>query len=117
MALGTRKFSVSVMAWLHLTLKWKEDIGNTWRTPLLYGAGTWATKTGHTRRLEKNETRMWRWTREVTKKDKIRNEHARGSVTMAPELKSTGLNTPAPKMHVHTPNRPTANAVWGHNSH
>ena len=37
--------------------------------------------------LELNEMRMLRWMCRVTKKDKIRNEHARGSVKVAPVTK------------------------------
>ncbi len=45
------------------------------RPALLYGAETWAT----TRGLEVNEMRMLRWMCGVTRRDKIRNEHIRGT--------------------------------------
>ena len=45
------------------------------RPAMLYGAETWAT----TRGLEVNEMRMLRWMCGVTRRDKIRNEHIRGT--------------------------------------
>ena len=39
------------------------------------------------RRLEVNEMRILWWMYAVTKKDKIRNEHVRGSVKVAPVIK------------------------------
>ena len=49
------------------------------RQALLYGAETWATTRGQGARLEVNETRMPRWMCGVTWRDKIRNEHIRGT--------------------------------------
>ena len=49
------------------------------RPALLYGAGTWATTRGQEARLEVNEMRMLRWICGVTRRDKIRNEHIRGT--------------------------------------
>ena len=49
------------------------------RPALLYGAGTWATTRGQEARLEVNEMRMLRWMCGVTRRDKIRNEHIRGT--------------------------------------
>ena len=46
------------------------------RPALLLGAETWATTKG---RLEANEMRMLRWMRGVTRRDRIRNEHIRGT--------------------------------------
>ena len=46
---------------------------------LLYGAETWATTRGQEARLEVNETRMLGWMCGVTRRDKIRNEHFRGT--------------------------------------
>ena len=39
-------------------------------------------------RLEVNEMRMLRWMCRITNKDKIRNEHVRGSVKLAPVTKN-----------------------------
>ena len=49
------------------------------RPPLLYGAETWATTRGQEARIEVNEMRMLRWMCGVTRRDKIRNEHIRGT--------------------------------------
>ena len=49
------------------------------RPALLYGAETWATTRGQEARLEVNEMRMLRWMCGVTRRDKIRNEHIRGT--------------------------------------
>ena len=49
------------------------------RPALSYGAGTWATMRGKEARLEVNEMRMLRWMCGVTRRDKIRNEHIKGT--------------------------------------
>ena len=49
------------------------------RPALLYGAETWATTRGQEARLEVNEMRMLRWMCGVTRRDKIRNDHIRGT--------------------------------------
>ena len=49
------------------------------RPALLYGAETWATTRGQEARQEVNEMRMLRWMCGVTRRDKIRNEHIRGT--------------------------------------
>ena len=49
------------------------------RPALLYGAETWATTRGQEAGLEVNEMRMLRWICGVTRRDKIRNEHIRGT--------------------------------------
>ena len=49
------------------------------RPALLYGAETWATTIGQEVRLEVNEMRMRRCMCGVTWRDKIRNEHIRGT--------------------------------------
>ena len=49
------------------------------RPALLYGAETWATTRGQEARLEVNAMRMLRWMCGVTRRDKIRNEHIRGT--------------------------------------
>ena len=46
---------------------------------MLYGAETWATTRGQEARLEVNELRMLRWMCGVTRRDKNRNEHIRGT--------------------------------------
>ena len=51
------------------------------RPALLYGAETWATTRGQEARLEVNEMRLLRWMCGVTRRDKIRNEHIRGTTT------------------------------------
>ena len=49
------------------------------RPALLYGAETLATTRGQEARLVVNEMRMLRWMCGVTRRDKIRNEHIRGT--------------------------------------
>ena len=49
------------------------------RPAMLYGAETWATTKRQESRIEVNEMRMLRWMCGVTIKDKIRNEHIRGT--------------------------------------
>ena len=53
------------------------------RPAMLYGAETWATTKRQESRIEVNEMRMLRWMRGVTRKDKIRNEHIRGTTKVA----------------------------------
>ena len=52
------------------------------RPALLYGAETWATRRGQEARLEVNEMRMLICMCGVTRRDKIRNEHIRGTTTV-----------------------------------
>ena len=49
------------------------------RPAMLYGAETWATTKRQEKRIEVTEMRMLRWMCGVTRKDKIRNEHIRGT--------------------------------------
>ena len=49
------------------------------RPAILYGAETWATTKRQEKRIEGTEMRMLRWMCGVTRKDKIRNEHIRGT--------------------------------------
>ena len=49
------------------------------RPALLYGAEICATTKGQEARLEVNGMRMLRWMCGVTRRDKIRNEHIRGT--------------------------------------
>ena len=48
-----------------------------------YGAETWATTKRQEKRIEVTEMRMLRWMCRVTRKDKIRNEHIRGTTRVA----------------------------------
>ena len=61
-------------------MKLKGMVYKTVITPaLLYGAETWAKTRGQEARLEVNEMRMLRWMCGMTWRDKIRNEHIRGT--------------------------------------
>ena len=53
------------------------------RPDMLYGVETWATMKRQEKRIEVTEMRMLRWTCGVTRKDKIRNEHIRGTTRVA----------------------------------
>ena len=53
------------------------------RPAMLYGAETRATTKRQEKRIEVTEMRMLRWMCGVTRKDKIRNEHIRGTTRMA----------------------------------
>ena len=53
------------------------------RPALLYGAETWATTRGQEARQEVNEMRMLRWMCGETRRDKILNEHIRGTTRVA----------------------------------
>ena len=50
------------------------------RPALLYGSETWALKKAQERKIEVAEMRMLRWMCGVTRSDRIRNEHIRGTV-------------------------------------
>ena len=50
---------------------------------MLYGAETWATTKRQGKRIEVTEMRMLPWMCGVTRKDKIRNEHIRGTTRVA----------------------------------
>ena len=54
---------------------------------LVYGAEAWSTTKSQEKRLKVYEMRMLRWMCGVTKKDKIRNDHVRESVKVAPVTK------------------------------
>ena len=54
-----------------------------YKTAMLYGAETWATTKRQEKQLEVNKMRMLRWMCGVTRKDKIRNEHIRGTTRVA----------------------------------
>ena len=53
------------------------------RPAMLYGAETWATTKRQEKQIEVTEMRMLRWMCGVTRKDKIRNEHIRGTTRVA----------------------------------
>ena len=53
------------------------------RPAMIYGAETWATTKRQEKRIEVTEMRMLRWMCGVTRKDKIRNEHIRGTTRVA----------------------------------
>ena len=53
------------------------------RPAMLYGTETWATTKKQEKRIEVTEMRMLRWMCGVTRKDKIRNEHIRGTTRVA----------------------------------
>ena len=50
-------------------------------------AETWATTRGQEARLEGNETRVLRWMCGVTRMDKVRNEHIRGTTRVVQAFK------------------------------
>ncbi|XP_063534964.1 uncharacterized protein LOC134744947, partial [Cydia strobilella] len=54
------------------------------RPALTYGAECWALKKVHEQKVHTNEMRMLRWAAGVTRLDKVRNEHIRGSFKIAP---------------------------------
>ena len=62
------------------------------RPALLYGAETWATTRGQEARLEVNEMRMLRWMCGVTRRDKIRNEHIKGTTRVVQASKKITEN-------------------------
>ena len=65
-------------------LKGKVGLNKTVIRPaMLYGAETWATTKRQEKRIEVTEMRMLRWMCGVTRKDKIRNEHIRGTTRVA----------------------------------
>ena len=53
------------------------------RPAMLYGAETWASTKRQEKRIEVTEMRMLRWMCGVTRKDKIWNEHIRGTTRVA----------------------------------
>ena len=61
--------------------------GNVYKTvirpAMLYGAETWATTKTQEKWIDVTEMRMLRWMCGVTGKDKIRNEHIRGTTRVA----------------------------------
>ena len=64
--------------------KLKEKVYKTVIRPaMLYVADTCATKKRQEKRIEVTEMRMLRWMCGVTRKDKIRNEHIRGTTRVA----------------------------------
>ena len=87
-AWGNWKICSGVLCDRRMPVKLKGKVYKTVVRPaLLYGAETWATTRGQEARLEVNEMRMLRWMYGVTRRDKIRNEHIRGTtrVVQAPK--------------------------------
>ena len=62
------------------------------RPGMLYGAETWATTRGQEARLEVNEMRMQIWMCGVTRRDKIRNEHIRGTTRVGKSARKLHKN-------------------------
>ncbi|XP_063623124.1 uncharacterized protein LOC134795222 [Cydia splendana] len=54
------------------------------RPAMVYGAECWTIKQAHEQKLHVNEMKMLRWAAGVTRLDKVRNEHIRGSYKVAP---------------------------------
>ena len=63
------------------------------RPAILYGAKTWATTKRQEKRIEVTDMRMLRWMCGVTRKDKIRNEHIRGTTRVAQASKKMRWRT------------------------
>ena len=79
-AWGNWKRCSGVLCDRRMPVKLKGKIYKTVVRPaLLYGTETWATTRGQEARLEVNEMRMLRWMCGVTRRDKIRSEHIRGT--------------------------------------
>ena len=80
---NSKKHSV-VMCDRRMPVKLKGNVYKTViRQAMLYGAETWATMKRQEKRIEVTEMRMLRWMCGVTRKDKIRNEHIRGTTRVA----------------------------------
>ena len=78
-----KKFS-GVMCDRRMPVKLKEKVHTTVIRPvMLYGAETWATTKRQEKRIEVTEMMVLRWMCGVTRKDKIRNEHIRGTTRVA----------------------------------
>ncbi|XP_063627476.1 uncharacterized protein LOC134798981 [Cydia splendana] len=54
------------------------------RPVLLYGSECWTVKKTHEQKAHVNEMKMLRWAGGVTRMDRVRNEHIRGSFKVAP---------------------------------
>ena len=79
-ALGNWKRCSGVLYDRRMPVKLKGNVYKTEvRQALLYGAETWATKRGQEAQLEVNEMRMQICMCGVTRRDKIRNKHIRGT--------------------------------------
>ena len=54
------------------------------RPAMLYSSETWATRKRDEERMDVSEMRMLRWQCGVTRKDKVKNKHIRGTLKIAP---------------------------------
>ena len=54
------------------------------RPAMLYSSETWATRKKDEDRIDVNEMRMLRWECGLTRRDKVRNEHIRGTLKITP---------------------------------
>ena len=66
----------------------------------MYGADTWSTTKSQEKSMDVNKTMMLWWMCVVTKNDKIRNEHVRGSVKVLPVTKNITEKTGRDEVHV-----------------
>ncbi|XP_061723665.1 uncharacterized protein LOC133529880 [Cydia pomonella] len=54
------------------------------RPALLYGSECWPVKEDNVHKLHTMEMKMLRWSRGITRLDRVRNEYVRGSFKVAP---------------------------------
>ncbi|XP_063540748.1 uncharacterized protein LOC134749662 [Cydia strobilella] len=61
-----------------------QDLQDSCATCLMYGAECWTMAKKHEQQLHTAEMKMLRWAGGVTRLDRIRNEHVRGTFRVAP---------------------------------